>query len=390
MERNLFHTKLKESAIEIRKIIFETLSHDEILVAIANMYDTNSLVMKIEATTDKLTEIQNRHITRKVVKEPKNISTHPWTRNRRCIAFYRTKMTAKRTYSLYSTSTNNERLKVANTKKSTLPVVMKSNGVSFSGNKRIEMLSKHLQSCFTISDIVFTANVDDLAFQIDDIYRLNYSSDYEHLWSTYTNWFQFDEVFDALTKLDEKTDTGPMGISAKFLKYHAESIAPILLNILDSVMQTGIIPPTWKQSFIVPIPKKGVLVDVSNYRGISIQSVIPKILDKLITDKLFKHVREIIPKSQQGFLKNRSTATNLLEFSQFIHENLKHNDRIDSTEAYDHVDHELMAKKLAAISMPYLFFKVIIGFVTNRKYTIKVDGTVYDNSFITSSAVPQK
>lgn len=52
-----------------------------------------------------------------------------------------------------------------------------------------------------------------------------------------------------------------------------------------------------------------------NYRGISKLSVIPKAFEKIITSQLQHFCTSIVSPTQHGFVKRRSTITNLLEFT---------------------------------------------------------------------------
>lgn len=70
-----------------------------------------------------------------------------------------------------------------------------------------------------------------------------------------------------------------MGIDANYIKFNIDVIAPELLTAYNAIMETGIIPQSWKTSFITPIPKRGAFNNIENYRGISMQSVMPKIFD---------------------------------------------------------------------------------------------------------------
>lgn len=113
-----------------------------------------------------------------------------------------------------------------------------------------------------------------------------------------------------------------------------------------------------------------------------------------MTKKIYSHVAVIIPDVQHGFVSGRSTNTNLLENTQFLHENLNKCDAVDVvyfhfSKAFDHVNHRILAAKLAGISMPITLFKVVMAFITYRSYTLKVDGQAHSNSFITHSGVPQ-
>lgn len=123
------------------------------------------------------------------------------------------------------------------------------------------------------------------------------------------------------------------------------------------------------------------------------QSCIPKILDKFITGLLYEYLGSIISKNQHGFMKNRSTVTNLLEITQFLHENIK-KDQIDViyfdfSKAFDHIKHDLLAVKLSRLSMPFNLFRVIMNFVIGRSYLLKLDNIETNFSIKPQSSVPQ-
>lgn len=126
-----------------------------------------------------------------------------------------------------------------------------------------------------------------------------------------------------ISELKVSKDPGPMSISATFLQYNAEILAPILCNAINTIIHTGRIPEDWKVSYITPIPKKGSPISIENYRGIAMQSCIPKILDKFITGLLYKQMGSIITPNQHGFRKGKGTTTNLIEITQLLHDNAK-------------------------------------------------------------------
>lgn len=167
--------------------------------------------------------------------------------------------------------------------KSTFPISMFYNNQHLFGSARFHFVSIHLQNCFTISQPCFSTDYAAFSEEISDIYSDNFRNTYTHEWDEYVIWFTLSEVIWAISSLNVKKDSGPMNISAEFVKKNIDTLAPILLNIFNTVMATGVIPSVWKKSFIAPIPKKGAINDVSNYHGIAMQSTIPKIFNKLIT-----------------------------------------------------------------------------------------------------------
>ena len=65
-------------------------------------------------------------------------------------------------------------------------------------------------------------------------------------------------------------------------------------------------PDAWKSAYIHPIHKKG------NRNKKIIASFLPKILDKIVADKISDTVIVHIPQEQHGFVKGKATQTNLL------------------------------------------------------------------------------
>lgn len=221
---------------------------------------------------------------------------------------------------------------------------------------------------------------------------MDYQDHHEHIWKQYVNWFTDEQPSTAIDKLKDKKDQGPMGISVQFLKFNKESMIPILLNFFNAILQTGVIPQEWKRSLLIPIAKKGSTTEITNCRGV-VQSVIPKLFDKLLTEKLYAVFHQIIPSFQHGFTRKRDTVTNLLNIAQELHSSILNAKvdviYVDFSKAFDKVDHRLMAAKLARLSMPFLAFKVVMIFIIRREYIIKINGEPHSESFMTRSAVPQ-
>jgi len=61
--------------------------------------------------------------------------------------------------------------------------------------------------------------------------------------------------------------------------------------------------------------KKGSSSDPNNYRPVSLTSIACKIFESIIKDAILIYLNShrLITKDQHGFLKRRSTVTNLLE-----------------------------------------------------------------------------
>ena len=74
----------------------------------------------------------------------------------------------------------------------------------------------------------------------------------------------------------------------------------------------------WKCANIVPIFKKGNNENASNYRPLSLLSIISKIAERCVYDKLYHFVENKIHDLQHGFVKGRSCTTQLLNTFHLI------------------------------------------------------------------------
>ena len=78
----------------------------------------------------------------------------------------------------------------------------------------------------------------------------------------------------------------------------------------------GIVPSSYKEANICPVPKKGDLSDVSNYRPISLLNSEDKVFERLVFKYLFNHLRDnnLLSSLQSGFLPGDSTVNQLTFF----------------------------------------------------------------------------
>jgi hypothetical protein len=78
------------------------------------------------------------------------------------------------------------------------------------------------------------------------------------------------------------------------------------------------VPDQWKESIIVPVPKKCDQTDCNNFSGISLLSTSYKILSNILLSRLGPYMDEIIGDHQCGFRRNRSTTDQIFYIRQIL------------------------------------------------------------------------
>lgn len=202
-----------------------------------------------------------------------------------------------------------------------------------------------------------------------------------------------DEILTAILKLNSNKGPGPDEMHPSFLINCANQISIPLLHIFNLSLNSGIFPQNWKYSFLTPIFKSGNRNDIQNYRGIAILSAIPKLFEKLICHKLTEIVSPFLNKEQHGFIKNRSTITNLSIFTSTIITNMEKGYQTDAiytdfSKAFDRVSHNVLILKLKYFGIRGSFLKWIKCYLTNRRQRVKFLD-VLSNIVTVFSGVPQ-
>lgn len=102
-----------------------------------------------------------------------------------------------------------------------------------------------------------------------------------------------NEISDYLISIDDKSSTGPDGISPIFLKKCFLVLVNLLHYLFNLSLSLGVFPAFWKKSFITPIHKSGSKNDICNYRPISKLSAIPKLFEAIISKKTVQYIIEL-------------------------------------------------------------------------------------------------
>lgn len=244
------------------------------------------------------------------------------------------------------------------------------------GQDVVNLFGKHFQSSFTASDPNY-----------------NYECDLQPS-SLFINSVSISEsdLSNSLKNLDDNLSLGPDGIPSFFLKNCAENLVH-LLYLYRCSLESGIFPDIWKNSYITPLLKKGDPSLVTNYRPIAKNCSMAKLFDSIVEQKLSSFLRPFILDEQHGFMRNKSTTSNLCEYNDSIVHSLDRNCQVDSIytdmkSAFDCVNHNMLITKLRNYGVVGKLLDWIKSFLTGRKLMVKIGNFVSDE-FEATSGVPQ-
>ncbi|XP_060802241.1 uncharacterized protein LOC132902173 [Amyelois transitella] len=201
------------------------------------------------------------------------------------------------------------------------------------------------------------------------------------------------DIMMKIKQLDAKKGPGPDELPPFFIKKCANELCTPLYILFNKSLTLGAFPKRWKIAHIIPVYKSGDKSRCENYRQISILSCLAMLLELLVHNQLYNHFKPIISERQHGFVKSRSTVTNLLEYKNYLCKSFATGGQVDSvytdfSKAFDKVSHTQLCIELASCGIHGNLLRWLTSYLDKRSQLVTLRG--YTSSPIAvASGVPQ-
>ena len=181
------------------------------------------------------------------------------------------------------------------------------------------------------------------------------------------------EVTKALNGVKTNKAAGYDGIPGDFYRVLQKELSNIIVYMFNKFFDGACFPLEWSKSLIVPIPKKGDLSKVENYKGITLLPILSKVFTQILKERLLKwcESKNLICQEQAGFRRNYSTIDNVFVLDTVIRKYLrKRGGRfycafVDLTKAFDSVNHKALWKKLQSYHISTKMLNILMSVYEN-------------------------
>ena len=187
------------------------------------------------------------------------------------------------------------------------------------------------------------------------------------------------EVFEALTSFDPTKATGIDGIGPRLLKECAHALYTPFHYLFCLSFSQHSIPLDWRSHMIIPIHKAGDQTLVSNYSPISLLCCISKVLERIIYNHLLDFACGSLSRNQFGFMRNRSSAQQLLTFLHTVYDSFQSKSQtdviyLDFSKAFDSVSHKELLAKLWCFGFRGKIWCWLKAYLSHRLQCVSING----------------
>ena len=229
-------------------------------------------------------------------------------------------------------------------------------------------------------------NAGDMSIrEINEVYKNHHSISIisQTMQNKQTNSFDFkhvthDQVMKKLNNLKINKAPGFDKIQAKFLKIASSVISVPIMNMINHSIDTATFPSQLKCAQVSPIYKNKDSLCKSNYRPVSVLTVMSKIFESLLCDQLIIHFENIFCNMLSAYRRSYSCNNVLLRFVEECKMLLDEGHYVatilmDLSKAFDCLPHALMIAKLNCYDVGLDSCEFIKSYLCNREQCVKVN-----------------
>ena len=210
-----------------------------------------------------------------------------------------------------------------------------------------------------------------------------------------------ESVFHLLDTL-AKTSQGTDGLPHWFLHLAAPSISLPVTHLYNLSVAQAQVPCQWKSSVITPVPKVTKPKSCSDFRPISVSSILSRLLEKILIRKfIYPALQEPSCKAifddQFAFRPTGSCTSALIHLTHQASSLLQdfphvHLISLDYSKAFDTCRHSTFSVKLSDLPIPAKIHNWLVDYLTGRQHCTKFQGSisvmvVINASFVQGSGI---
>ncbi len=186
------------------------------------------------------------------------------------------------------------------------------------------------------------------------------------------------DVTRSFKRVKIRKAAGPDGIPGCVLKACAFQLAGVFTDIFNLSLSLSVVPSCFKNSTIVPIPKKNKIACLNDWRPVALTPIFSKCFEKLVREHIFSALPASLDPLQFAYRSNHSTD-DAIAFTQ--HTALSHLENkntyvrmlfVDYSSAFNTIVPATLVAKLQTLGLNRSLCSWILDFLTGRSQVVRM------------------
>ncbi|KAG2189845.1 hypothetical protein INT46_009976 [Mucor plumbeus] len=221
-------------------------------------------------------------------------------------------------------------------------------------------------------------NIHDATFFTNQIPLSDKLPDDKHV--TICAAFTLTDIQEGALRSPNKSSPGPDGLPYEILTlFQHPATGRLALTIYNDALLDSIFPPSWLETCMILLPKKGDLSFLQNWRPISLINADAKIFTRIINSRLMQYVNKCISTNQMGFIPKRFIGEQgmIVQCLQEIASSSRSESialLLDQQKAYDRIHFDYLQSCMSAFNIPPSIIRSITSLFSSTMIQVNVNG----------------
>jgi hypothetical protein len=200
------------------------------------------------------------------------------------------------------------------------------------------------------------------------------------------------DVVKCFARINPFKAAGPDGLGGRVLKSCAQQLGPVFAKMFQLFLNCQFFPRSWKNSTIIPVPKKSTAKEMNDFRPVALTPILAKCMERIVCSQLLTAVADRLDPRQFAYKAKRGVEDACLTLLDLVASHLDSTGTyvrilfMDFSSAFNTIQPHLLLKRLLDLNVNSTIVLWTREFLRDRPQRVSVSGILSDELIVNTGA----